>query len=113
MDVLCYTNAMLNIISFGKFFDSQNDHDLITGFELVESKELNLPGGDMAYLLKNSLTGDNYVIVDTSFGTDWGVVDNWVQKILQNNVELEEIPPKNPETYADSCYLFRVVFKNK
>lgn len=67
----------------------------------------------MAYLLKSHLTNDFYVVIDADHSTDWDQVDGWTRKVLQNTfATLEEILPKNSETYADSYYLFRVVTKH-
>jgi hypothetical protein len=97
-------------IPFGKFFDTQADHELISSLKLMNSYELDPYTRDMVYLFTNNATSDNYIVVDTDHGPDWKQVEDWTRKILQDRfAKLEEIHPKNPNLYADSYYLFRVI----
>lgn len=96
-------------IPFGKFFDTQADHELISNLKLMNSYELDPFTRDMVYLFRNDATNDNYIVVDTDHGPDWKQVEDWTREILQDKLaKLEEMHPKNPNLYADPYYLFHV-----
>lgn len=94
-------------ISFGKFFDTQADHDLISSLELIQSSEIHYD--DTIYLFKSRLTNDYYVILETD--TDWAGVDEWTREVLSDKtVELEDVPPKSPD-YPGPFWLYRVSYQ--
>ena len=92
-------------IPFGKFFDTEINHELIKGMELIWS---NSDLGTELFLFKNTTDGQYYAVLDDDYFNDITIALE--EQLGNHGWQVEEILPKNPDLYTMPYQLARVSF---